>query len=80
MTPSDANGTEGGKGEIQAASIIHEINQPLSSILSNAGAALRWLKRDHPDLEEVESSLRDIQKCAEHAAAMVRTLRNLPQP
>ncbi len=40
-----------------AASIAHEIRQPLSGISANAGAASRWLKGSQPNLEEVEAAL-----------------------
>lgn len=57
--------------------IAHEINQPLSGILSSAGAGLRWLKRDTPDLAEVESNLQDIRKSVQRADAIIRELRTL---
>ena len=41
-------------------SIGHEINQPLQSILSNAQAALLFLARESPDLDEIREILRDI--------------------
>src|SRR5690606_5588256 len=44
--------------EILAASIAHEVNQPLGSMVTNADAALRWLDRPQPDLEEARQALR----------------------
>jgi C4-dicarboxylate-specific signal transduction histidine kinase len=38
-------------GEL-AASIAHEVNQPLAAILVNAETFLRWLARDRPDPDE----------------------------
>src|SRR5262244_462577 len=38
-------------GEL-AASIAHEVNQPLAGVTTNGNAAMRWLSRDPPDLEE----------------------------
>jgi C4-dicarboxylate-specific signal transduction histidine kinase len=35
-------------GEL-AASIAHEVNQPLAGMLTNANASLRWLAKDVPD-------------------------------
>lgn len=57
--------------------IAHEINQPLSGILSSAGAGLRWLKRDTPDLTEIERNLQDIRKSVQRADAIIRELRAL---
>ena len=39
------------------ASITHEINTPLASILANVQAALRWLRRDHPNYPEAERAI-----------------------
>ena len=44
-------------GEL-AASIAHEVNQPLAAIVSNGEAGLRWLDRSPPELDEVRTSLR----------------------
>lgn len=63
-------------GEL-AASIAHEVNQPLTSILSNAGAALRWLRRDAPVLEEAAASLESIVVEGQRTAAIVGALRAL---
>jgi signal transduction histidine kinase len=40
-----------------AASIAHEIRQPLSSVVANAEASLRWLTGNHPDLEEARAAI-----------------------
>ena len=40
-----------------AASIAHEINQPLSAIVSNGSAGLRWLARTPPNLDEARRAL-----------------------
>ena len=42
------------------ASIAHEINQPLSAIVTNAQVGLRWLTRAEPDLDEVRGALQRI--------------------
>ena len=60
-----------------AASIAHEINQPLSAIVSNAGAGLRWLKRPTPDIAEGLASLEVIKGDALRAASIVKALRSL---
>jgi PAS domain S-box-containing protein len=39
--------------EEMAASIAHEVNQPISAVITNANAGLRWLGARQPDLDEV---------------------------
>lgn len=63
-------------GEL-AASIAHEINQPLASILSNAGASLRWLERPQPELDDAIEGLREILCESQRAADIVRAMRTL---
>ena len=46
--------------DAMAASIAHEINQPLGAMVMNANAALRWLARVTPDLERTRASLNEI--------------------
>ncbi len=46
-------------GEL-AASIAHEVNQPLAAVVANAAAALRWLDRKTPDLKEAHTALESI--------------------
>jgi C4-dicarboxylate-specific signal transduction histidine kinase len=60
-----------------AASIAHEINQPLTSVVSNAAAAIRWLSRDEPDIGEALSSLAEIKRNGKRAAEIVSALRSL---
>ncbi|MGF6933504.1 putative ATPase/signal transduction histidine kinase [Paraburkholderia sp. UCT70] len=63
-------------GEL-AASIAHEINQPLASIMSNASAGVRWLNRPVPDLSEALNGLRDIVKDGKRAGDIIRALQSL---
>lgn len=63
-------------GEL-AASIAHEINQPLASIVSNAAASLRWLNRETPAVEEAMSGLRDILDSGRRAGEIVSALQSL---
>src|SRR3984957_15145610 len=53
-------------GEL-AASIAHEVNQPIAATLTNGEAALRFLGRHPPDLEEVREGLHSIIKDANRA-------------
>jgi PAS domain S-box-containing protein len=59
------------------SSIAHEINQPLMSIVANAGAGLRWLHRTAPDLEQVSASLQSIATEGQRAGQIVQSLRSL---
>jgi signal transduction histidine kinase len=63
-------------GEL-AASIAHEINQPLSGVVSNANACLRWLAGDAPSLEEVREAARRIVRDGKRAAEVIARIRAL---
>jgi PAS domain S-box-containing protein len=65
-------------GELSGA-IAHEINQPLTAILSNAQAALHLLERSTPDLAEIRDALADIVAEESRAGAVIGRLRNLLQ-
>jgi two-component system sensor kinase FixL len=56
------------------AALVHELNQPLTAILSNAQAAQRFLASDQLDLQELREILRDIVTDDKRAAGIVRTL------
>ena len=64
-------------GEL-AASIAHEVTQPIAATLTNAQAALRWLRLDPPEqLDEVQKALERIVRDAARAGAVVQRIRNL---
>jgi two-component system, LuxR family, sensor kinase FixL len=63
-------------GEL-TASLAHELNQPLTGILSNAQAARRLLDVAKPDLDEVRSILRDIVDDDRRAADVIQRMREL---
>jgi PAS domain S-box-containing protein len=63
-------------GEL-AASLAHELNQPLTAILSNAQAALRFLSSKPSDIEEVREILQDIVKDNSRASEVIRRMRAL---
>lgn len=60
-----------------AASVTHELGQPLAAIASNAGAGLRWLRRDAPDIAETLSVLTEIEASVSRAHEIIRALRAL---
>lgn len=62
-------------GEL-AASIAHEVNQPLSAITTNSQAALRWLAREKPDLDEVVAALKRVNRDASLAGDVITRIRN----
>jgi PAS domain S-box-containing protein len=61
------------------ASISHEINQPLSAIVTNANAALRWLARGPVNHEELCEVLQDVVADGNRASAVIHRLRGLLQ-
>ena len=63
-------------GEL-AASLAHELNQPLTAILSNAQAAQRFLSARPLDIEEVREILRDIVEDNKRAGEVIRRMRAL---
>jgi NO-binding membrane sensor protein with MHYT domain len=63
-------------GEL-AASISHEVMQPLGAIITNNEAALRWLRAQPPDLEEVRLALGRAVEDALRAAEIIDRIRNL---
>lgn len=60
-----------------AASIAHEINQPLTSIVASADAATRWLRRAEPDVGEALQGVEQIRASGMRAAGIVKSLRAL---
>jgi C4-dicarboxylate-specific signal transduction histidine kinase len=63
-------------GEL-AASIAHEINQPLSAINTNCLAALRWLAHEVPNLGEAKQALERTSKEAQRASNVIGRIRAL---
>jgi PAS domain S-box-containing protein len=60
-----------------SASIAHELNQPLSGILSNAAAGQRFIDRGNVDLCEVRELLGDIISDGRRASDVLRGIRNM---
>src|SRR5215467_747770 len=58
-----------------SASIAHEIKQPLAAIVMNAGAGLRWLAKDTPNVEEAAHALKNIVGNGNRASQVIETLR-----
>jgi PAS domain S-box-containing protein len=60
-----------------SASLAHELNQPLTAIRTNANAALRFLSKEHQNLDEVDEILNDIIEDDKRAAGIIKKLRTL---
>lgn len=60
-----------------AASIAHEVNQPLMAIVTNAETCLRWLENDRPDLDEARQAAQRIVSNGHRAAAILRSIHGL---
>ena len=54
-----------------AASLAHEIKQPIAAAVSNAEACLQWLDRDQPDLLELHEAATETVKEARRAAEII---------
>jgi signal transduction histidine kinase len=59
------------------ASIAHELNQPLTAVATHGGAALRWLARQPPSVDEARSSVEHMIKDADRATHIIGGLRDL---
>ena len=63
-------------GEL-AASISHEVNQPLAGVVANAEACLRWLDRGTPDLNKARRSVEWVIDDGNRASEVIRRVRAL---
>jgi PAS domain S-box-containing protein len=63
-------------GEL-AASIAHEINQPLAGVVTNGQACLRWLGRAVPDLAEARAAVERIIRDGNRAGEVIARVRAL---
>jgi PAS domain S-box-containing protein len=66
-------------GEL-TASIAHEVNQPLTAIVTNGEASLRWLNRPKPDLREVRTLTERMVTNARRADDVIRRIRAMASP
>jgi signal transduction histidine kinase len=63
--------------EALSASIAHEINQPLASMVTNADAGLRWIGKAPPDFFEAEQALKRIVSDGHRAGTVVSSIRSM---
>jgi PAS domain S-box-containing protein len=57
------------------ASIAHEINQPIAAVTTSAGACLRWLDRDQPEVQRAREAAIRIEEDGRRAAEIISHLR-----
>jgi signal transduction histidine kinase len=62
-------------GEL-AASLTHEINQPIAAAITSAGAALRWLDRDQPQIGRAREAVMRIENDGKRAADIISHLKS----
>jgi predicted ATPase/signal transduction histidine kinase len=63
-------------GEL-AASMAHEVNQPIGAAVTDANTCMRWLARDQPDLEEARAAAMRVVKDATRASEIISRIRLL---
>jgi signal transduction histidine kinase len=64
-------------GDAVAATIAHEVKQPLSGMVTNADAGLRFLDRAMPDLDEAKAAFKEIVADGHRAAAVIGSIRTI---
>jgi len=62
-------------GEL-AASLAHELKQPIAAAVTNANTCVRWLDRDEPDMQEAREAAARIVEDANRAAEVIDRLRS----
>lgn len=60
---------------VYAASLAHEINQPLAALAANAEAAFRWLTREPPDMNRALEAVKRSERDARRASDIVGRMR-----
>ena len=63
-------------GEL-AASVSHELKQPITAAMTNAQTCIRWLKHEQPAVHEALEAARRIEKDGSRATAIINNLRSL---
>ena len=61
-------------GEL-AASLAHELNQPIAAAVTSAGACLRWLNREQPEVQRAREAVVRIENDGKRAAEIINRLR-----
>jgi len=77
VLPDGSSATRRSDETFAMASIAHEVNQPLASVVASAGASLRWLAHEPPNLAEAREGLERIIRQGKRAAEIVSCIRSL---
>jgi signal transduction histidine kinase len=62
-----------------AASITHEIAQPISAMVASGGSCLNWLENEQPNLKEAREAARLMVQNGNRTADVIRSIRSLVQ-
>jgi PAS domain S-box-containing protein len=60
-----------------AASVAHEVNQPLAAVVANANACHRWLAREVPDIAEARAAAQRVIRDGKRAGEVIAGMRAL---
>jgi C4-dicarboxylate-specific signal transduction histidine kinase len=60
-----------------SASIAHEVNQPLTGIMTRASAGRRWLGGAKPDIEKARAAFDQIEAAGHRASEIIKNLRSI---
>jgi C4-dicarboxylate-specific signal transduction histidine kinase len=61
----------------RTASMAHEVNQPIAAAVTDANTCMRWLARDHPNLEQARAAAMRVVKDATRASEIISRNRLL---
>jgi PAS domain S-box-containing protein len=64
---------------VLAASIAHEVNQPLGAMVTSAGSCSRWLAAEPPEFDKAQRALERIAKDGRRAGEVIERIRTLVQ-
>jgi signal transduction histidine kinase len=64
-------------GDAVAATVAHEVKQPLSGMITSADAGLRFLNRSQPDLDEAKEAFKQVVADGHRAGAVIDSIRTI---
>jgi C4-dicarboxylate-specific signal transduction histidine kinase len=63
--------------DMMTASIVHEVSQPLTAMVANADAGLRWLKEPEPDIDEARAALTRIVRDGHRTGDIIASVKRM---